>query len=86
MYKSRSIRPMSPSTRTEKGTKVMRATSFVTTMDTKKGSSTSTRVTKRIRRSPASSRWASTANTPRAWSPATTAIRQNSRASTRQSM
>ena len=81
-----SVRPISPSTRTANGTKVMSATSLVTTMDTKKGSSTRARLTRRIRRSPASNRWASTAKTPHSCSPATTAIRQNRRVSTRQSI
>ena len=85
-YNARSSRPTSPSTSRVKGTKVMRDTSLVMSMEVKKGRSTSTREINRIRRLPASSFWASTAKRPQSWSPATTAIRQNSSANTRKSM
>ena len=64
----------------------MRATSLVTSMEQKKGSKIRVREISRTGRSPTSSRWASTRNRPHSCSPATTAIRQNSRHSTRRSI
>jgi len=68
-----------------KGTKVSRATSLVTSMELKKGSSTSMSARKRSVFLPRSRRSASASNRPQPRSPATTAIRQKSRHSTRKS-
>ena len=69
-----------------KGAKVIRATSLVTAMEQKKGSST--RITARaLGPVTRDSRWpASHWNAPQDWKPATTAIRHSSRHSTRRSM
>lgn len=83
---SRSSRPMACIMSIAKGTKVMRETSFVTSMDVKNGSSTSISVTRRRLPRPVSIRWAMTAKRPQPFRPSTTAIRQNSRQSTRRSM
>ena len=78
---ARFSQPSSSSTNSVKGTKVMSATSLVTAMEVKKGSSTSAtprpRPPKRLK-----SRCESTSNTPQDWKPATTAIRHSSRHST----
>ena len=80
---TRSSRPSIRNTSRVKGTKVMRVTSLVITMLQKKHSSTST--ADRLRRLPArrSRVWPSRSNTPRERKPATTTIRQNSRARVR---
>ena len=83
---SRSVRPIAFRISTAKGTKVMSDTSFVTSMEVKNGSSTSISVTRSRLPRPESSRCARTAKRPQPFSPSTTAIRQNSRQSTRRSM
>ena len=69
-----------------KGTKVMRATSFVTSMEVKKGNSTSVTPSRRGPPQRRSNAAASHRNAPQDWKPATTAIRHSSRHSTRKSI
>ena len=68
-----------------KGTKVIKATSLVMSMEAKKGSRTKIRLKSPIRLRPVRSLWQNTAKTLHSCSPATTAIRQNKRLRTFQS-
>ena len=77
--------PSRLSTRMAKGTKVIRATSLVMSMEEKKGSSTNKSTRARKFRFPCKSFWDKTANTLQLCSPATTTIREKSRQSTRRS-
>ena len=78
--------PAISSTTSPKGTKVMRATSLVTSMLTKKGRKVSTSSICRVVESRPSSPAPSASNTPCPCRPLLTAIRLNSRARVSQSM
>ena len=78
--------PAISSTKMVNGTKVMRATSLVMSMELKNGSIININLNSLKLFSPDKSFTASMLNTPQYWSPATVDIRQNSRQSTLKSI